>query len=86
MSTPLTQEVDDMINAVKHTAKARKQYSFLFNRYPDHIQKEMEKRIEEGMKKGRIEMARNMKAKGYPISDIRDISGLTKQEIEELTI
>ena len=92
VSTPLTQEVDDMIDAVKHIAKARKQYSFLFNRYPDHIQKEIEKNreegieqgIEKGIEKGRIETARNMKAKGYPISDISDISGLTQQEIERL--
>ena len=39
---------------------------------------------EEGETQKAIEVARNMKAKGYSIAEIADISGLSSSEIERL--
>jgi predicted transposase/invertase (TIGR01784 family) len=40
--------------------------------------------IEEGREEGREEAARRMKAKGYSVADIEDITGLSSAEIEKL--
>ena len=39
---------------------------------------------ESGISEGKLEMARKMKAKGMSVKDIAEISGLSKQCIEEL--
>ena len=39
---------------------------------------------EEGAQKKNLENAKRMKAKGYPLDDIIDITGLTLEEIEKL--
>ena len=88
VSTSLTQEVDEMVNTVKHKAKARKQYSFLFDRYPDHIEKEIRKTREEGIEIGKLEgilsTARNLLSLGIPIEDVIKATGLSKAELEKL--
>lgn len=38
----------------------------------------------EGQKEAKWEHARKMKAKGYPIEDIADITGLSKEEVASL--
>jgi predicted transposase/invertase (TIGR01784 family) len=38
----------------------------------------------EGRIEGKEETARNMKAKGYPVADIAEITGLSIEEIEKL--
>ncbi|NIM12573.1 MAG: hypothetical protein GTO45_10710 [Candidatus Aminicenantes bacterium] len=38
----------------------------------------------EGKYEERIEMAGKMKSKGYPLDDIADLTGLSKEEIEKL--
>jgi predicted transposase/invertase (TIGR01784 family) len=43
-----------------------------------------EKLREEGLKQGKLEDARRMKEKGYPIEDISEITGLSLEEIEEI--
>ena len=39
---------------------------------------------EEGRKDAKHEAARKMKAKGYPIAEIAEITGLSPEEIENL--
>ncbi len=39
---------------------------------------------QEGQQEGRKEAARRMKAKGYPLQDIREITGLSEEEIQGL--
>lgn len=46
--------------------------------------KGIEKGIEEGTKKGIIKTAKKMKLKNISIEDIKDITGLSKEEIEKL--
>ena len=64
--------------------------------YEDIWEEGMEEGMEKGMEKGKaeglaegkvernVEIARSMKAKGYAIGDIADITGLTAAEIEAL--
>ena len=40
--------------------------------------------IEEGIDKGKIEIAKNMLKKNMPLSDIVELTGLTKEEIQKL--
>jgi predicted transposase/invertase (TIGR01784 family) len=43
----------------------------------------MEKGIEKGIEKGKLEDARLMKVKGYPVSDILEITGLSETQLKE---
>ena len=40
--------------------------------------------IEKGIEKEKLEAARRMKSKNYPLEDIADITGLSTKEIEAL--
>lgn len=46
----------------------------------------MEKGRKEGEKKKQLEIARNMKAKGFAAEDISELTGLPVKEIKELQI
>ena len=48
------------------------------------IEKGIEKGIKKGIEKGKIEDAKKMLIKKYPIDDIADITGLSVQEIKKL--
>ena len=96
VSSELTREIDMEVNRIKQNEKARQEYSFLFNRYPDYIQKAMkegEKRginkgISKGITQGRIEgckdTAKNLLAMGLSVADIAKATGLTEEEITSL--
>ena len=43
-----------------------------------------EEGIEKGIEKEKLRNAKAMKAKGYPVNDIADITGLPIQDIEKL--
>ena len=89
-----------MVESVKLDAKARNEYHFLFNRYPDFILKAMkegeQKGIEKGIEKGReegiekgsytkaIETARNLIEMGLSRKDIVKATGLPMEEIAKL--
>ena len=100
VSSELTKEIDMEVNRIKQNEKARQEYSFLFNRYPDYIQKAMkegEKRgINKGIKQGKIEgraqgraegckdAAKNLLAMGLSVADIAKATGLKEEEIATL--
>ena len=100
VSSELTREIDMEVNRIKQNEKARQEYSFLFNRYPDYIQKAMkegEKRgINKGIKQGKIEgraqgraegckdAAKNLLAMGLSVADIAKATGLKEEEIATL--
>jgi predicted transposase/invertase (TIGR01784 family) len=44
----------------------------------------MNKGIAKGREEGRADVARNLKKKGMPISDIADVTGFTEEEINAL--
>lgn len=47
------------------------------------LEKIKEEGIEKGIEKGKLEDARLMKVKGYPVSDILEITGLSKTQLKE---
>ena len=48
-----------------------------------HLDKARVEGIEKGKIEGKLESARLMKSKGYPISDILEITGLSKKTLKE---
>ena len=77
-----------MVESVKLDAKARNEYHFLFNRYPDFILKAMKEGEQKGIEKGREEerffMARSFRNMGFPLDKIAEATGLSEDEITSL--
>ena len=48
------------------------------------MEKGLQQGLEQGLKQAAIDNARKMKARGYSLTDITDITGLTPEEIERL--
>jgi predicted transposase/invertase (TIGR01784 family) len=48
------------------------------------LEKGMEKGLSKGRKEEKIEIARNMKAKGFTTENIVEITGLSEKEVEKL--
>ena len=70
---------------------SRAQYDYewkIYNDYLNTVNSAEKKGHAEGLAEGRVEEklenARRMKSKGYPLDDIADITGLTIEEIEKL--
>lgn len=57
---------------------ALKRYRDTLNAMTGAEKKDIEKGRKEGMEKGKMEVARNMKAKGFDLADIMDATGLTE--------
>ena len=53
--------------------------------YEGAIQKGIEKGITKGETKRNVEIVRRMKAKGYPLEEIMDCTGLSAEEIDALS-
>ena len=49
------------------------------------IEKGMEQGIEKGETKRNVEIVRRMKAKGYPLEEIMDCTGLSAEEVDALS-
>lgn len=78
------------------TKEERQKYDYALRKYRDNlcvyegaIQKGIEKGIAKGITKGEtkrnVEIVRRMKAKGYPLEEIMDCTGLSAEEIGALS-
>ena len=82
------------------TKEERQKYDYALRKYRDNlcvyegaIQKGIEKGIAKGMEQGiakgvtkrNVEIVRRMKAKGYPLEEIMDCTGLSAEEIDALS-
>lgn len=78
------------------TKEERQKYDYALRKYRDNlcvyegaIQKGIEKGIAKGITKGEtkrnVEIVRRMKAKGYPLEEIMDCTGLSADEIDALS-
>ncbi len=82
------------------TKEERQKYDYALRKYRDNlcvyegaIQKGIEKGMEQGIAKGitkgetkrNVEIVRRMKAKGYPLEEIMDCTGLSADEIGALS-
>lgn len=91
------EEISKALSIVEKSAMSEAQL-YAYERFWDAVNNEhvlMEGRYKEGLAKGRaeaetkalkdkLESARKMKAKNYPVEDISEITGLTSEEIEAL--
>ena len=88
------EEISKALSIIEKSAMTESQL-YAYERFWDQVNREhvlAEGRYKEGMEKGRAEglsegkvaIARSMKAKGYAIGDIADITGLSFEEIENL--
>jgi predicted transposase/invertase (TIGR01784 family) len=66
---------------MRERAKARER--FLIDQRLDRAEAR-EEGLAEGVVRGKIETARNMKRKGYAVADIADMTGLPVSEVERL--
>ena len=77
------------------TKEERQKYDYALRKYRDNlcvyegaIQKGIAKGMEQGITKGEtkrnVEIVRRMKAKGYPLEEIMDCTGLSADEIDAL--
>ena len=89
------EKLEKIIDIASLTKEEREKYDESIKVYRDQlvtIAFAKEKGIEEGMEKGRkegekkkqLEIARNMKAKGFAAEDISELTGLPVKEIKEL--
>ena len=82
------------------TKEERQKYDYALRKYRDNlcvyegaIQKGIEKGMEQGIEKGitkgetrrNVEIVRRMKAKGYPLEEIMDCTGLSAEEVDALS-
>lgn len=87
--------LEELASRGNMSKEERAQYDYEWKIYNDYLntfnsaeKKAAEKGRVEGHAEGRaeekLENARRMKSKGYPLDDIVDITGLTIEEIEKL--
>ena len=70
---------------IRRLAELREKWEMDWNSSMDYSKREgIREGVTEGRKKERIENAKKMKEKNIPIKTIVEITGLTKEEIEEL--
>jgi len=88
------EEISKALSIVEKSAMTESQL-YTYERFWDAVNRErvlsegkfkegMEKGLAEGKAEGKLEIASSMKAKGYAIGDIADITGLSANEIEAL--
>jgi len=84
------EEISKALSIVEKSAMSEAQL-YAYERFWDAVNNEhvlMEGRYKDGIEKGiekeKLEAARRMKSKNYPLEDIADITGLTAEEIEAL--
>ena len=75
----------------KYTPEERREYAESIKNYWDYYStmktatdKGRAEGLIEGIEKNKRENARKMKAKGYPVADIADITGLAPEDIDKL--
>ena len=84
------EEISKALSIVEKSAMSEAQL-YAYERFWDAVNNEhvlMEGRYKDGIEKGiekeKLEAARRMKSKNYPLEDIADITGLSTEEIEAL--
>ena len=73
-----------MIQAVKMSEQARQEYRFKSAVIMDAEDRGLERGLVEGSRQAKLETARLMLHRSYPVSEICLMTGLSKKEIEKL--
>ena len=91
----IKERLEELASRGNMSKEERAQYDYewkIYNDYLNTVNSAEKKGHAEGLAEGRaegraeekLENARRMKSKGYPLDDIADITGLTIEEIEKL--
>ena len=87
----IEERLEELASRGNMSKEERAQYDYewkIYNDYLNTFNSAEKKGHAEGLAEGRVEEklenARRMKSKGYPLDDIVDITGLTIEEIEKL--
>ena len=70
------------------TKEERQKYDYALRKYRDNLcvyEGAIQKGIEKGETKRNVEIVRRMKAKGYPLEEIMDCTGLSAEEVDALS-
>ena len=70
------------------TKEERQKYDYALRKYRDNLcvyEGAIQKGIAKGETKRNVEIVRRMKAKGYPLEEIMDCTGLSAEEIDALS-
>ena len=79
--------LEELASRGNMSKEERTQYDYewkIYNDYLNTFNSAETKGHAEGHAEEKLENARRMKSKGYPLDDIADITGLTIEEIEKL--
>ena len=79
--------LEELASRGNMSKEERAQYDYewkIYNDYLNTFNSAEKKGRAEGRAEEKLENARRMKSKGYPLDDIVDITGLTIEEIEKL--
>ena len=79
--------LEELASRGNMSKEERAQYDYewkIYNDYLNTFNSAEKKAAEKGRAEEKLENARRMKSKGYPLDDIVDITGLTIEEIEKL--
>ena len=79
--------LEELASRGNMSKEERAQYDYewkIYNDYLNTFNSAEKKGRAEGRAEEKLENARRMKFKGYPLDDIADITGLTIEEIEKL--
>ena len=79
--------LEELASRGNMSKEERAQYDYewkIYNDYLNTFNSAEKKGRAEGRAEEKLENARRMKSKGYPLDDIADITGLTIEEIEKL--
>ena len=83
----IKERLEELASRGNMSKEERAQYDYewkIYNDYLNTFNSAEKKGRAEGRAEEKLENARRMKFKGYPLDDIADITGLTIEEIEKL--
>ena len=83
----IKERLEELASRGNMSKEERAQYDYewkIYNDYLNTFNSAEKKGHAEGRVEEKLENARRMKSKGYPLDDIVDITGLTIEEIEKL--
>ena len=83
----IKERLEELASRGNMSKEERAQYDYewkIYNDYLNTVNSAEKKGRAEGRAEEKLENARRMKSKGYPLDDIVDITGLTIEEIEKL--
>ena len=88
VTTEYTRRIEKVIQKVKISEQARKEYRVLpaviMDAFDEGIEQGKSLGLAEGSRQAKLETAKTMLTMGYPLGDICKIAGLSQEEVEAI--